>query len=433
MKKTAKQLTAILALGFGLGCGVTVAEEQQSEPKPPLPLEELRTFAEVFERIKGAYVEEVSDAELLENAVKGMLSGLDPHSAYLDPKAFDSLQVNTSGEFGGLGIEVGMEDGAIRVVAPIDDTPAQRAGVQPGDRIVKLDNKPVRGLDLMQAVNLMRGKPGTKIELTIMRDNQPQPLVLTLTRAVIKVASVKQRMLDDNFGYLRVSQFQVHTGDDLVKGIEKLKQQGQLRGLILDLRNNPGGVLQAAVEVSDAFLEEGLVVYTKGRIQQSDLSYSATPKNPSGELPVVVLINSGSASASEIVAGALQDHGRAVIMGTPSFGKGSVQTVLPLANERALKLTTARYFTPNGRSIQAEGIVPDIEVEQATLTRRDTRQRVKEADLVGHLDNGNDSAAANDSDNGRSDSDTKLLENDYQLNEALNLLKALSIVAVKAS
>ncbi|WP_421867103.1 S41 family peptidase [Motiliproteus sp.] len=432
MKKTAKQLTAILVLGLGLGCGVAVAEEQ-SEPKPPLPLEELRTFAEVFERIKGAYVEPVTDEELLENAIKGMLSGLDPHSAYLDPRAFDSLQVNTSGEFGGLGIEVGMEDGAIRVVAPIDDTPAQRAGVQPGDRIVKLDNKPVRGLDLMQAVNLMRGKPGTKIELTIMRDNQPQPLVLTLTRAVIKVTSVKQRMLDDNFGYLRVSQFQVHTGEDLVKAIEKLKQQGQLRGLILDLRNNPGGVLQAAVEVSDAFLEEGLVVYTKGRIQQSDLSYSATPQNPSGELPLVVLINSGSASASEIVAGALQDHGRAVIMGTPSFGKGSVQTVLPLANERALKLTTARYFTPNGRSIQAEGIVPDIEVEQATLTRLDTRQRVKESDLVGHLDNGNGSDAAQGSDNGRSESDAKLLENDYQLNEALNLLKALSIVAVKAS
>ena len=380
-------------------------------------------------------MEPVGDDVLLENAIKGMLSGLDPHSAYLDPKAFSTLQVNTSGEFGGLGIEVSMEDGLIRVVAPIDDTPAQRAGVQPGDRIVKLDKQPVRGMDLMQAVGLMRGEPGTTIDLTIMREGEPQPLVLTLTRAVVKVTSVKQRMLDDNFGYLRVSQFQVDTGKDLAGAIEKLKKQGQLRGLILDMRNNPGGVLQAAVEASDAFLDEGLIVYTKGRIEQADLEYSATAENPSGDLPTVVLINSGSASASEIVAGALQDHGRAVIMGTPSFGKGSVQTVLPLANERALKLTTARYFTPNGRSIQAEGIVPDIEVEQATLTKLDTRERVKEADLVGHLGNGDGESdgADNGHSNGRSKADRELLQADYQLNEALNLLKALSIVALKDS
>ena len=430
-KSTSRFKTTRLALAFCLGLGSSAAAlAEEAQQKPPLPLDELRTFAEVFERIKGAYVEPVGDDVLLENAIKGMLSGLDPHSAYLDPKAFDHLQMNTSGEFGGLGIEVGMEGGFVRVVAPIDDTPAQRAGVQPGDMIIKLDKKPVQGMDLMQAVNLMRGEPGTDIVLTIMREGEPQPIELTLTRAVIKVTSVRSRRIDEDFGYLRVSQFQVNTGTDLVKEIQSLQQDKVLRGLVLDLRNNPGGVLQAAVDTSDAFLDDGLIVYTKGRVEQAELRYSATAENPSGKLPLVVLINSGSASASEIVAGALQDHKRAVIMGTPSFGKGSVQTVLPLSNERALKLTTARYFTPSGRSIQAEGIVPDIHVEPATLTKVETRQRVKEADLVGHLGNVDDVPETEaDKSNGRSTEDRELLEADYQLNEALNLLKALSIVA----
>ncbi len=427
MKQSFKSLTLSLILSLGV-CGAALAATE-NDAKPPLPLEELRTFAEVFERIKGAYVEPVEDSVLLENAIKGMLSGLDPHSAYLDPKAFKNLQASTSGEFGGLGIEVEMEEGLIRVVAPIDDTPAQRAGVHAGDLIVKLDDSPVRGMALSDAVRQMRGKPGTDIVLTIVREGQSKPLELTLTRAIIKVTSVKSRLIDGSVGYLRISQFQVHTGTDLNKAIESLKQQASLKGLVLDLRNNPGGVLNAAVDTSDAFLDGGLIVYTQGRVAHSELRYSATANNASGTLPVVVLINSGSASASEIVAGALQDHKRAIIMGTPSFGKGSVQTVLPLTNERALKLTTARYFTPKGRSIQAEGIVPDIRVEPSTLTKVESSKGVKEADLVGHLNNGNDKPINGSQSQDRSQADSDLLSADYQLNEALNLLKALSIVA----
>ncbi|HEY5717484.1 MAG TPA: S41 family peptidase, partial [Motiliproteus sp.] len=395
----------------------------------PLPLEELRTFTEVFERIKDAYVEEVDDATLLENAIKGMLSGLDPHSTYMDARSFKDLQVHTSGEFGGLGIEVGMEGGFIRVIAPIDDTPAQRAGILAGDMIIKLDDQAVQGMDLVEAVNRMRGKPGTDIVLTIMREGDSTPHEITVTRAVIKVTSVRSRLLDNHFGYLRISQFQLHTGQDLVAAMEKLAADNSLRGYILDLRNNPGGVLQAAVDVSDAFLREGLVVYTEGRVDQSELRFSATDNDPSNGLPLVVLINGGSASASEIVAGALQDHGRAVLMGTRSFGKGSVQTVLPLTSERALKLTTARYFTPSGRSIQAEGIVPDILVEPAKLTKLEPRKGIKEADLVGHLENGNSSKDDAAAESSRTGADAELLQDDYQLNEAVNLLKGLSILS----
>ncbi|MFT6914801.1 MAG: carboxyl-terminal processing protease [Motiliproteus sp.] len=433
MKQLFKSMALSLSLMLSLGLSGAVLAASDPDAKLALPLDELRTFAEVFERIKGAYVEPVEDSVLLENAIKGMLSGLDPHSAYLDPEAFEHLQVSTSGEFGGLGIEVGMENGLLRVVAPIDDTPAQRAGVQPGDMIVKLDNNPVRGMDISAAVSQMRGEPGTDIVLTIIREGEIKPLELTLIRAVIKVTSVRSRLIDDTVGYLRISQFQVQTGPDLNKAIESLKEQAALSGLVLDLRNNPGGVLNAAVETSDAFLDEGLIVYTKGRIERSELRYSATPSNASGNLPLVVLINSGSASASEIVAGALQDHKRAVIMGTPSFGKGSVQTVLPLTNQRALKLTTARYFTPSGRSIQAEGIVPDIRVERSTLTKLESRNGVKEADLLGHLDNLSAEPAKEAQTYGRSQADSDLLNADYQLNEALNLLKALSIVASNTS
>ncbi|WP_210398239.1 S41 family peptidase [Motiliproteus sediminis] len=423
-----------LAIGLSLPLSVLYAAPEGGDSAPagvgqaPLPLEELRTFTEVFERIKGAYVEEVDDATLLENAIKGMLSGLDPHSAYMDPRSFKNLQVHTSGEFGGLGIEVGMESGFIRVIAPIDDTPAERAGILAGDMIIKLDDNAVQGMGLVDAVNLMRGKPGTDIVLTIMREGDPKPKKITVTRDVIKVTSVRSRMLDEHFGYLRISQFQVNSGKDLKAAMVKLAEKGDLKGYILDLRNNPGGVLQAAVEVSDAFLKGGLVVYTEGRIDQAELRFSATEEDPSEGLPLVVLINGGSASASEIVAGALQDHGRAVVMGTRSFGKGSVQTVLPLTNERALKLTTARYYTPDGRSIQAEGIVPDIEVEPATVTRLEGRVGVKEADLVGHLENGN-GGHRDDKAPARNGVDRELLDEDYPLNEALNLLKGLSILS----
>nr|WP_281177190.1 S41 family peptidase [Marinobacterium profundum] len=390
--------------------------------EPTLPLEELRLFAEVFERIKTAYVEPVDDAKLLEDAIRGMIAGLDPHSSYLEAEAYQDLQEYTSGEFGGLGLEVGQQDGFIRVIAPIDDTPAQRGGVKAGDLIVKLDETPVQGLSLSEAVALMRGKPNEPIVLTIVREGVEKPFEITLIRDRIKVASVKHRLLESGYGYLRVSQFQVNTGKELGKAINSLESKGPLRGLVLDLRNNPGGVLQAAVEVSDAFIDEGLIVYTEGRLANSELRFNASTVTAAPKVPMVVLINAGSASASEIVAGALQDHKRGLVLGTDSFGKGSVQTILPLTSDRAVKLTTARYFTPNGRSIQAQGIVPDIRVEEAEVRNLDNADRVKERDLNGHLENGNGAAGVKNS------ADANLVERDFQLFEALNLLKALVIL-----
>lgn len=389
-----------------------------------LPLDELRMFADVFDRIKQAYVEPVDDRVLLESAIRGMLAGLDPHSAYLEPEAFESLQIHTRGEFGGLGIEVGQEDGFIRVIAPIDDTPAQRAGVRAGDLIIKLDDVPVQGMDLNQAVDLMRGEVGTRIRLTIMRDGEDKPFELEIERDVIKVASVRHELLEPGYGYLRVSQFQAHTGEDLVKAIDAMKRDAELQGLVLDLRNNPGGVLQAAVEVSNAFLDSGLIVYTEGRLPNSELRFNANAQTAAANTPLVVLINGGSASASEIVAGALQDHKRAIIMGTDSFGKGSVQTVLPLGGERAIKLTTARYYTPGGRSIQAQGIKPDLRVDEGKLTAVRREAGVKERNLAGHLENGAEDKATSEQNVNSRD----LAERDYQLFEALNLLKAMHIL-----
>lgn len=411
---------------------VTTDEAKKSDKeKGVLPLNELRTFADVFDRIKQAYVEEVDDKTLLENAIKGMLTELDPHSAYLQPDAYKDLQINTTGEFGGLGIEVGMEDGYVKVITPIDDTPAAKAGVMAGDLIIKLDDIQVKGLSLNDAVKHMRGKPGSDIVLTIVRDGAENPLKITVTRAIIQVQSVKRRILEPNFGYVRLSQFQVHTGPDMEKAIESLvkKNDAPLNGIVLDLRNNPGGVLQAAVDVSDLLLEEGLVVYTKGRLADSQMKFSATPGDMLDGMPVVVLINGGSASASEIVAGALQDHKRAIIMGTTSFGKGSVQTVLPLHNNRALKITTARYYTPNGRSIQAQGIEPDIVVENAKLTKLKYGGFVKESELSGHLSNPEGKEGDKDDNQNKPEARKKPLEEtDYQLYEALNLLKALNVV-----
>ncbi|MGO3027885.1 S41 family peptidase [Pseudomonas helleri] len=395
--------------------------------KAPLPLEELRTFAEVMDRIKAAYVEPVDDKTLLENAIKGMLSNLDPHSAYLGPEDFAELQESTSGEFGGLGIEVGSEDGNIKIVSPIDDTPASKAGIQAGDFIVKINGQPTNGLTMTEAVDKMRGKVGQKITLTLVRGGGA-PFDVTLTRANIQVKSVKAQLLEDGYGYIRITQFQVKTGEEVAAALAKLRKENgnkKLKGIILDLRNNPGGVLQSAVEVVDHFIKKGLIVYTKGRLPNSELRFSATGKDLSEAVPLVVLINGGSASASEIVAGALQDQKRGVVMGTPSFGKGSVQTVLPLNNDRALKITTALYYTPNGRSIQAQGIVPDIEVNRAKITREQDNEYYKEADLQGHLGNGNGGA---DKPTG---SGTKAKpmpqDDDYQLSQALSLLKGLSI------
>ncbi|WEJ71872.1 MULTISPECIES: S41 family peptidase [unclassified Pseudomonas] len=423
-----------LALALLLGVGAAQAADAPAAAAPaangkeaPLPLDELRTFAEVLDRVKAAYVEPVDDKTLLENAIKGMLSNLDPHSAYLGPEEFAELQESTSGEFGGLGIEVGSEDGFVKVISPIDDTPAAKAGIQPGDLIVKIDGKPTKGQSMNEAVDSMRGKAGSPITLTIVRGGG-KPFDVELKRAIIKVKSVRSQMLEPGYGYLRITQFQVNTGEETVKALTSLRKEnnGRLKGVVLDLRNNPGGVLQSAVEVADAFLTKGLIVYTKGRIPNSELRFSADPSDPSDAVPLVVLINGGSASAAEIVAGALQDQKRAILMGTDSFGKGSVQTVLPLNNDRALKLTTALYYTPNGRSIQAQGITPDIEVERAKVTREQSEfDGFKEADLQGHLANGNGGKDRPTAAGKRPEDRPQ--ESDYQLGQALSLLKGLSV------
>lgn len=416
----------VLGITLALGHSVVSARDTSSDV---LPLEQLRTFSDVFARIKRNYVEDVSDEELLEHAIRGMLSGLDPHSSYLNTEQFNELRIGTSGEFGGLGIEVGMEDGFVKVVSPIDDTPAQRAGMLSGDLIIRLDDKPVKGLSLNDAVKMMRGKPGSDIVLTVVREGEDKPLKITITRAVIQVTSVRTRFLDEGYGYVRVSHFQTKTTTDMLTAIEKMKEESDLKGLVLDLRNNPGGVLSAAVGISDAFLNDGLIVYTDGREVDSRLRYSASKGDVIDGAPLVVLVNGGSASASEIVAGAMQDHGRGVVMGNKTFGKGSVQTIQNLANGGAVKLTTARYYTPSGRSIQAEGINPDIVTGNLRLTKREESgiEPITESSLSGHLSNTNDADTAEQEE--KTDPNANLAEDDYQLNEALNLLKGLTILS----
>ena len=401
-------------------------------PPEALPLEDLRAFTEIFAKIKNDYVESVDDKTLLQNAIRGMLSGLDPHSAYLVPEDYKDLQAGTSGEFGGLGIEVGMEDGFVKVISPIDDTPAARAGVEAGDLVIRLDDTPVKGMTLSEAVKLMRGKPGTDITLTIVREGADRPLPITITRDVIKIRSVRSEMLDDGYGYVRITQFQSRTGENLRQVLDKLEQESGdgLKGIVLDLRNNPGGVLSAAVSVSDAFLTDGVIVYTEGRLDDAKLKFSAKPTDVLEGADIVVLVNGGSASASEIVAGALQDHRRAIVMGTKTFSKGSVQTILPMDNGSALKLTTARYYTPSGRSIQAKGIEPDIMLDNLRITRAEqaSARRVKESDLAGHLDDDEERKdAASAGDDGEAE-ETTLAQRDYAIYEALNLLKGLSIL-----
>ena len=395
----------LLLAGVLVGGAVALNYPAQAiRGQDPLPIEDLRAFTEIFGRIKNDYVEPVEDKKLITEAINGMLSGLDPHSAYLDAEAFKGMQIDTQGEFGGLGIEVGMEDGFIKVISPIEDTPAYRAGIKSGDLIIKLDDTPVKGMSLNDAVKRMRGKVGSDIVLTVLRKGQTKPLVMTITRAVIKIKSVKHKLPEPGFGYVRITQFQERTGENLVAALKDLETQNKapLKGLVLDLRNDPGGLLNAAVGVAGAFLKpKDLVVYTDGRTEDAKMRLTNTRDDylRSGEsdylktlpawartLPVVVLVNGGSASASEIVAGALQDHKRAVIMGTQTFGKGSVQTILPLNNGTAIKLTTSRYYTPNGRSIQAKGIEPDIVVEEGKISSEaSARSEVREADLEHHL------------------------------------------------
>lgn len=425
-------------LGVGLLIGLLAGTGQSvlaaREDKAPLPLDHLLAFSDVFDQIKQSYVEPVDDRTLLENAIRGMLAGLDPHSAYLVADEASDLHANTSGRFGGLGIEVSMEDGFVKVIAPFDDTPAARAGIRPGDIIIRLDETPIKGMNLNEAVKRMRGEPGSDIVLTVVREGEDKPLEIAVTREIIRVTSVKGRLLEAGYGYVRVTQFQSPTPQAMNQSLARLRKENgaPLRGLVLDLRNNPGGVLDAAIGVSDAFLTDGLIVSTRGRSESAESEHHASSSDVLEGAPMVVLVNGGSASASEIVAGALQDHRRAVIMGTRTFGKGSVQNVIDLKNKSALKLTTARYYTPAGTSIQARGIIPDIILETVKVEDpSDAAQSLSEANLSRHLQGAD---AADETTPVRDlEADGRLAREDYAIYEALNLLRGLSIYNARAS
>ena len=421
-----KRLLIGLAAAFCLG-PLWVAHAGQAENAVQLPIEDLKIFAEIFGKIKSDYVEDIDDSQLLNDAIKGMLDGLDPHTVYLDPDSFREMNIDTHGEFGGLGLEVTMENGVIRIVAPIDDTPAHKAGLKSGDLIISMDGVQVKGLSLGESVSLMRGKPGSEIVLTIVRKDRPEPFEVTLKRAIIQLESVRAELLETGFGYVRVIQFQIGTATSLRQQLARLAREAgtALKGLVLDLRDNPGGVLDGAIQVSDTFLRDGLIVSTRGRAENSEVTFSASPKDYLNDAPLVVLVNGGSASASEIVAGALQDHGRALILGTTTFGKGSVQTILPMLNGAALKLTTARYYTPNNRSIQATGITPDVvsQPAESSQTPDGDASRLRESDLAGHLEN-----ELEKDQNATVDPKTdRLLFSDLQVREALNILKGMVI------
>ncbi|MBN4080541.1 S41 family peptidase [Beggiatoa alba] len=431
----------VLILMFGLFLGVVLAlgqsvfaDKNEKDAHGGIPLDDIRTLSEVFGKIKENYVEPIEDKTLLTNAIRGMLSGLDPHSSFLDIEEFKELTVGTRGEFGGLGIVVGMENGFVKVISPIDDTPAQRAGIKAGDLIIRLDEKPVKGMVLDEAVKLMRGKPGEAIELLVSREGVDKPFKVTVVRDKIQVKSIKYRVLEPGYGYIRITQFQERTGADLIKAIDDIKKKTDkegFKGLVLDLRNNPGGLLDAAVAVSDAFLTEGVIVSVRGRHTESQHIYQATPVDRINGVPLVVLVNGGSASASEIVAGALQDHKRAVIMGNQTFGKGSVQSIVKLGSNTALKMTTARYYTPDDRTIQAKGITPDIKLSNIQVALKDGgNQFVKEADLKGHLVNDKNPGAEKSNKKGKN-KDMPLASKDYPLYEALNLLKGLYLLSAK--
>lgn len=442
MNKTSHCLKALVVAlclsGLSGSPGFAAAQEPEAPAAEALPVDEIRTFAEVFTKVKKDYVEELGDADLLESAIKGLLEGLDPHSSYLDEEAYLALQEGTTGQFGGLGIEVGMEDGFIKVISPIDDTPAQQAGIQAGDLIIRLDDTPVKGLSLSEAVSRMRGEPGTDITLTIVREGEEKPLKIAITRDLIKVRSVRFRTLAPGFGYLRISHFQIHTAEDARVALQKLKEDNdnELQGLVIDLRNNPGGTLSGAVGVSDLFLNKGLIVYTKGRIEDSNLSFHAKPADMLNGAPIVALVNAGSASASEIVAGALQDHQRGVVMGQRTFGKGSVQSVLTISNNAALKLTTALYYTPSGRSIQAEGIEPDIVIDRVKIEAiGGEADIITEENLNQHLKGEENDEQDEELDEAavKARETQTMLEKDYALRQALNVLKGLKILSASVA
>jgi len=458
------KLRSVSLISIGVVAGVLaslgISAYAVRESKSPIPLEEIRQFTDVFGAVKSNYVEPVDDKKLMHEAISGMLSGLDPHSAYLDASAFKDLQEGTQGEFGGLGLEVGADEAGVKVIAPIDDTPAARAGIKSGDLIIKIDDKLTRGMSLSDAVKLMRGKPKTPIVLTVVRKDVGQPLEIKLMRDVIKVQSVKSKMVEPGYGYVRIAQFQERTGEDLAKHLVELHKTTPLKGLVLDLRNDPGGLLNSAVGVSAAFLPpKSLVVSTDGRTPDAKRKFVASPEDYlrtrgddaiaklpaiTKSVPIVVLVNGASASASEIVAGALQDHKRATVLGTQTFGKGSVQTIIPLRMDgdspSAIKLTTARYFTPSGRSIQAKGIEPNLLVED-TPEGNFASFRVREADLANHLEDKKTEATPKAEDKPEAASAEKApapqrryefgSPEDFQLQQALNHLKGKPVETAK--
>ena len=420
--------TKINIYGFTIITLILFIFAVNAEEKETSLYQQLNMFGEVYERVRREYVEEVSDKELIEAAIEGMLQSLDPHSSFMNSESFKDMQVQTKGEFGGLGIEVSMEDGFVKVVSPIDDTPAFEAGVQAGDFIIEIDGVSVYGMTLGEAVDQMRGLINTEITIKISRGDA-EPFDIKIIREKIKVQSVKARR-EGNAAYLRITSFNEKTESGLIKKMKKLKEEigKDITGVILDLRNNPGGLLTQAVAVSDAFLNRGEIVSTRGRKKRSQQKFTAISGDISDGLPVVILINGGSASASEIVAGALQDHKRAIIMGTTSFGKGSVQTIIPVQRDSAMRLTTARYYTPSGNSIQAKGIVPDIIVKQAKIEELESFSNRKESDLKGHLENpteGNTNLEKIKKENSNTEVENKKI--DYQLDRAIDLLEGISL------
>lgn len=429
MKLLNKVGSSVLLLLIGIGMGLLLSGQGKVGAIPKEDYESLETFTNILAIVKKNYVDDVNAKDLVTGAINGMLGAMDPHSAYLTPELYKELQMDTQGRFGGLGIEITVRNGVLTVVSPIEDTPAFRAGIKAGDQIFKIDDEFTKDMTIMQAVKKMRGPKGSKINLSIKREGVADLLNIAIVRDTIRVQSVRSRVLEEGYGYIRLAQFQERSDRDLQKALEKLSsEKGGLKGLVLDLRNNPGGLLTQAVRVADIFLESGLIVYTEGRLESQRQKYFARKEGSWTEFPMVVLVNGGSASASEIVAGALQDHKRSVILGTKTFGKGSVQTILPLDDNSALRLTTARYYTPKGRSIQATGIVPDIVIEsvpaQETKAEEKKRLGIREENLPGHLQNQQEQK---EKEKQAQQEKEENIENDAQLKRALDLLKGWDV------